>query len=1455
MKPAKNKCHSSSFIVFRKVLAVCFLCCLHTFTCLGYSPLLGTELKDSLDSRHSIDTLADLGNDYAYFNRFNSALLHSHSRFDDFISKHVDPNPYTIEVSAPFNPGCLCLGDPLFVRASLNNGPVKDIRSSDPNKSQFYYDYTSYTNTISTDAGLTIRGILDESLSFIPEMGRSYVKDLLTNHLPNNYIILKAGPLTTSMVNSGTLVGSFGQSVMDMVRLMFTISGQEMYLQLIEGGGTVVKTMVQEIIDASGLKIPNPFSPATFEPFFTPMVNEIMSGQYTPIGYSVPIDFYTKHEHHDLTAIVPYTRPVYKKPKPISTTIELIPSEPVYIKPWSIAKYSLFVPYGKPVQFTANLPDEDPADGIVSHKWVGFPSITALGFGRAIGSNSNNISPFTVTMDSPFWQSGLYGLIAYRGPTPPIGCMRMSEWTEVNVGCDNTSLLDPLRDREGLIKLSGDYDFAHSLEGIINSDNGTRDGSYAPIVCEGETITIVSGGTHSTHQCEYTYEWYGPGQILKEGTTTNEYVWAPNVLIGTYQNVEVDILDEDGKPSGQKATIKRPLNNKEEITIPNMTPEMSGVYTRIASRTGKGVGLNTLGVGCSKCFRKAVLTITVKPSSPKLTSNAPVCEGEDLIISISPTTNDPTEYKWAHESSPTVWSAWSKVPEIKRKKATTDMSGVYLVKTLSTISYAGKGGNEKKGGITSTCESVHPVTITVEVKPKVYVNLSLSKDAVYAGRKSILTASFSGTGTVPEGGITITLKDLVGSAISGTDYVPVPGSMYIPANENSVSTTITTKWTKPATGDPAKTVMLAGSITNGTTPSDKTCYVIPTSVTLVINPLFKPELTNGPVSPICSGDIVHIELSSTLLGTTYEWTASKGIGNVSGASRGSSSTIHEKLTNNDLALSGTAVYTITPRVEDPEDPGLLVDGEPKNLTVTVVPISKKVVAPVKQTDEDALSFNWKPENTLNDHVTYRWYDGNKTVVKEGKGANGTYSIPTPKPGRYKYYITSQEDGYCENEATEIELTAVHHIQLTFDKPAVQQGKNAILTASLSGAVIAPDGGITITLNETGSSAEKGIHYNGLLPSIYIPKGSNSVSITITTEGLIAMDADKVLVVSGHANDYIIKEAASLTITRNTDNNKITLIFNEPTVDGGHVAKLTASLPPNIRAGHQITIHLHKDDLASQALVSKNYEDLKMSITIPRGDNVFTIDAFTAKNNCIIDGSTTLTLRGAEPVGYEIQKPNPAITILDRTGDDSANREITLDFEFKEVRGSETDLLKICLPNCVTSVNPIHIRLRKRKIAFPSEAAKKDINYKKFSWDVTIPANTNCTSILVHTLLDRNSDIKTLWLTGKVTDLKFHINSTKVNIITPKILIPNVFTPNGDGHNDIWEIHNLDLYRSCTVNIFNRWGQLVFTSIGYPEEQGWDGTNHLRPLPVGAYFYIIDLKDGSLPLRGSVSIIR
>jgi gliding motility-associated-like protein len=75
----------------------------------------------------------------------------------------------------------------------------------------------------------------------------------------------------------------------------------------------------------------------------------------------------------------------------------------------------------------------------------------------------------------------------------------------------------------------------------------------------------------------------------------------------------------------------------------------------------------------------------------------------------------------------------------------------------------------------------------------------------------------------------------------------------------------------------------------------------------------------------------------------------------------------------------------------------------------------------------------------------------------------------------------------------------------------------------------------------------------------------------------------------------------------------------------------------------------------------------------------------------------------------------------------------------------------------------------------------------------------------------------------------------------KIIIPNAFSPNNDGINDTWRIQKLDTYPEADVSVFNRYGQLVFKSRGYSNE--WAGTYDGKPLPVGTYYYVIDLKTG------------
>ena len=92
-------------------------------------------------------------------------------------------------------------------------------------------------------------------------------------------------------------------------------------------------------------------------------------------------------------------------------------------------------------------------------------------------------------------------------------------------------------------------------------------------------------------------------------------------------------------------------------------------------------------------------------------------------------------------------------------------------------------------------------------------------------------------------------------------------------------------------------------------------------------------------------------------------------------------------------------------------------------------------------------------------------------------------------------------------------------------------------------------------------------------------------------------------------------------------------------------------------------------------------------------------------------------------------------------------------------------------------------------------------------------------------------------------------------VGPPIVIFNAFTPNNDGTNDVWEIGGIQRFENVEVNVYDRWGQSVFRSIGYV--QPWDGTYKGRKLPTGAYYYHIALNDLNVtipPYTGVVSIV-
>ena len=95
---------------------------------------------------------------------------------------------------------------------------------------------------------------------------------------------------------------------------------------------------------------------------------------------------------------------------------------------------------------------------------------------------------------------------------------------------------------------------------------------------------------------------------------------------------------------------------------------------------------------------------------------------------------------------------------------------------------------------------------------------------------------------------------------------------------------------------------------------------------------------------------------------------------------------------------------------------------------------------------------------------------------------------------------------------------------------------------------------------------------------------------------------------------------------------------------------------------------------------------------------------------------------------------------------------------------------------------------------------------------------------------------------------FNINPSIIDCIQP----PTAFTPDGDGINDTWIIENLTNYPNAVVQIFNKWGNLLYETNG--EYMPWNGYYEGKRLPTATYYYIINLNNGDAPYSGPITIV-
>jgi gliding motility-associated-like protein len=182
-------------------------------------------------------------------------------------------------------------------------------------------------------------------------------------------------------------------------------------------------------------------------------------------------------------------------------------------------------------------------------------------------------------------------------------------------------------------------------------------------------------------------------------------------------------------------------------------------------------------------------------------------------------------------------------------------------------------------------------------------------------------------------------------------------------------------------------------------------------------------------------------------------------------------------------------------------------------------------------------------------------------------------------------------------------------------------------------------------------------------------------------------------------------------------------------------------------------------------------------------------------------------------------------------------------------GCKSDLLTkqvTVYPYPIADAGPDRVMLEGGTITIQASAMGNNLQYL---WTPSLYLND--ATLLKPKCVDAKFDILyTLTVTAaggcSVTDQVF-IDVLKI----PRI--PNTFSPNNDGINDLWEIQYLDEYPKNHTQVFTRAGQLVYESRGFYKP--WNGTYKGKSLPVDTYYYIIEPGSGREPFTGFVTIIK
>ncbi len=969
------------------------------------------------------------------------------------------------------------------------------------------------------------------------------------------------------------------------------------------------------------------------------------------------------------------------------------------------------------------------------------------------------------------------------------------------------------------------------------------------------TLTATGGGT---------YNWSGTG-IVSGGTTANPIVngTGPYVVTVTAANgctaTANTSVAQNITPPAPTASNSGTLNCT--TTSVTLTGTSGGTYNwsgpgiisgattanPVVNLTGSYIVTVTAANGCTATANTTVSQNTTVPTVNAGTTQTLVCGVSSVTLTGSGSAGSSANWLGGVCGSATNYITTACAPGTYTLVATNNTSGCTNTSTVS-VSSSTNVPQATVNAITNSITCTNSVVaIGVTYSGTDPVTYSWAGPGITGSTtSSVTTANLSGTYNVT---ITNTSSNCqsVYSAVVPLNTTPVPASVAPSASITCLTNTVSLNATPTGTNY-AYSWSGPGTILNGTTENPTVNasgnYVVTMTDNIngcvgsftvnVPSNTVSPTFTLGSASSVtttcASPNATLSATSSTDPNTVYTWTTPSATTVTGTPISVSAAGIYTVVVTNTVNGCSTSSALSQATVEVIADSGIpVVTLASNSLSITCTNPTPSVAV---TTTANPVSYNWTPTSGI--------VPGTETTANPVFTAAGSYSV-----------VVTNTMSRC---ATGINANVVN-VVLDNTPPVI-----SLSSAANNGTITCTDPQVTITPTVTSSTANltytwspSGVTSSSLSSATFTALGVYTLAVTNTLTGCVSSSTNT----ANTFTVYLNNTPPTSTIAAISTNSTIGCSGNTSTVTlsgTSSSSNFTNTWLPGSATTSTLDVTtagiytLVVVDAVSGCSVTTQYT-VNGSSTPPQN-----VDAGT--NVSIPCGTPTVALIGTttstDVVTYDWSGPNSGSIVSGNT----TSNPIVMDAGVYTL--TVTDVTSGC--SATATINVTAANVVASFTANPTTGISPlDVNFTdgstgatSYSWNFG-DSNTSTSQNPNHTFTTGTYTVILTVTSGPCID------TASVVIVVEDDLtleIPNVFTPNGDGRNEIFTIKSTGI-KEISLQIFNRWGQKLYEFTG--PKGAWDGlTPSGKEAPEGTYFYFVKATgfDGQeIEKNGTVSLFR